>query len=139
MNNNNFIKEFLDKKNIFAVIGVSKNPEKYGHQIYQKLKKEGYKVYPINPNVSEILGNKCYSKLNELPTTPDIINIVVPPKITKEIVKECKELGINKVWMQPGSENREAIDYCKKNGIKVLYNICILIGKKGFNKSGDKK
>ena len=60
MNNNNFIKEFLDKKNIFAVIGVSKNPEKYGHQIYQKLKKEGYKVYPINPNVSEILGNKCY-------------------------------------------------------------------------------
>jgi len=127
--NNNLIKEFLNKKNIFAVVGVSKNPEKYGHQVYQDLKKEGYKVYPINPNANEILGNKCYSKLSELPTTPDIVNIVVPPKITKEILKECKELGINKIWMQSGSENQEAIDYCIKNKIKYLENVCIIKNK----------
>jgi len=128
--NNNLIKEFLDKKNIFAVIGVSKNPEKYGHKVYQDLKKEGYKVYPINPNANKILGDKCYSKLSELPTTPNVISLVTQPEITNNILKECKKLGINKVWMQPGSENQEAINYCIKNNIKHLENVCIIIKNK---------
>jgi len=128
MNDN--IKKFLDKKNIFAVVGVSKNPEKYGHQVYQDLKKEGYQVYPINPNANEILGDKCYSKLNELPIIPDVVNIVTQPEITEKIIKECKKLGINKIWMQPGSENQNAIDYCIKNNIKHLENVCVIKIKK---------
>jgi len=128
MNNN--IKEFLDKKNIFAVIGVSKNLEKYGHQVYQGLKKEGYQVYPTNPNANEILEDKCYSKLSKLPIIPDVINIVTQPEITEDIIEECKELGIKKVWMQPGSESQKAIDYCNKNNIKHLENVCIIKNKK---------
>ncbi len=125
--NKGFIDEFLDKKNVFAVIGVSKNHEKYGYKVYRNLKDTGYKVYPINPNTDKVLEDRCYIGLENLPEKPDVVNIVVPPNVTEEIVRECKRLGINKVWMQPGSESKKSIDYCKNKGIKVLYGICVII------------
>ena len=99
------IKEFLDKKNIISIVGASRDPNKYGHQVYIDLKEAGYEVYPVNPNAKEIMGDKCYPDLRSLPVKPDVVNLVVPPKITEDIVKTCKELGITKVWMQPGSES----------------------------------
>jgi hypothetical protein len=71
-------------------------------------------------------GDKCYPSLEALPRKPDVVDIVVPPKATEEVVKTCKKLGIKKVWMQPGSESQAAIDYCRKNGIDVIYGICIM-------------
>ena len=65
--NEELIKEFLRKKNIYAVIGVSRDSKKYGHRVYKDLKMSGYRVYPINPNTDEILGDKCYHSLKELP------------------------------------------------------------------------
>jgi len=125
--NQNIINEFLDKRNVFAVIGVSKNKEKYGNRVYFDLKHAGYTVYPINPNVSEVSGDRCYPRLMSLPVLPDVVDIVVPPKITEETVKECKDLGIEKVWMQPGSESDEAIRFCRENSIKVLYGVCVML------------
>jgi hypothetical protein len=95
------INKFLDKTNTFAVVGASRNPDKYGHQVYKDLKGAGYKVYPVNPNAKEVLGDKCYPDLKDLPTKPDVVNVVVPPKVTEKIVRTCKMLGITKVWMQP--------------------------------------
>ena len=63
--NDALIKDLLRKENVFAVIGVSSNPEKYGHQVYKDLKEAGYTVYPVNPNLDEVLGDKCYSSLSE--------------------------------------------------------------------------
>jgi predicted CoA-binding protein len=134
--NQKIIDEFLDKKNIFAVVGVSKESEKYGNKVYFDLKQAGYNVYPVNPNATKISGNRCYSRLRELPTLPDVVDIVVPPKITKEIVKECRDLGIDKVWMQPGSESDDAIGFCRENGIKVLYGICVMLERRKDERSG---
>jgi hypothetical protein len=121
------INKFLEKTNIFAVVGASRDPEKYGHQVYKDLKGAGYKVYPINPNAKEILGDKCYPDLKDLPTKPDVVNIVVPPKVTEKTVKTCKILGITKVWMQPGSESENAIEFCHENDIDVMYGICVMV------------
>ncbi len=121
------VREILNKKNVIAVVGASRNPEKYGHQVYKDLKEAGYKVYPVNPNAPEILGDKCYPDLKSLPVKPDVVNLVVPPKVTKEVVKTCKELGITKVWMQPGSESDKAIQFCHDNGIDVVYGVCIMV------------
>ena len=125
--NEETIKQFLKKKNIFAVVGVSKNPEKYGHQVYKDLKGAGYEAYPVNPNVEEILGDECYPNLTNLPKKPDVVDVVVPPKVTEEIVKTCKKLGITRVWMQPGSESKTAIKFCDKNGIDVVHGVCVMI------------
>jgi len=124
--NEGLIKVFLDKRNVFAVIGASRDPRKYGYQVYKDLKSAGYKVYPINPNAAEILGDKCYSSLESLPVKPDVVDVVVPPKVTEHIVEICKKLGITKVWMQPGSESEKAIKFCEENGIDVVYGVCVM-------------
>jgi len=121
-----FVREFLNKNNVIAVVGASRSPEKYGHKVYKDLKEAGYRVYPINPNAPEILGGQCYPDLKSLPVKPDVVNTVVPPKVTEEVVKACKELGITRVWMQPGSESDEAIRFCHDNGIDVVYGVCIM-------------
>lgn len=121
------IREFLNKRNVIAVVGASRDPKKYGHQVYRDLKEAGYKVYPVNPNADEILGDKCYPDLESLPTKPNVVDIVVPPKVTEEIVKTCKELGITKVWMQPGSESEGAINFCKENAIDCIHGLCIMV------------
>jgi len=134
--NQDLINEFLDKKNVFAVVGVSKEPEKYGNKVYFDLKHAGYTVYPVNPNANKVSGDRCYPRLKNLPKLPDVVDIVVPPKITEETVKECKDLGIGKVWMQPGSESEEAIRFCKENSIKVLYGMCVMLERRKDKRGG---
>ena len=90
----NLITDFLREQNIFAVVGVSRNPAKYGHQAYKDLKEAGYVVYAVNPNIDEVLGDRCYPSLSELPEKPDVVDTVVPPSVTEKTVEECKELGI---------------------------------------------
>jgi len=133
--NKESIKVFLNKKNVFAVVGASRDPRKYGYQVYKDLRKACYKVYPVNLNAEEILGDKCYSSLQNLPAKPDVVDIVVPPKVTEETVKICKNLGINKVWMQPGSESGEAIRFCEENGIYVVYGVCVMIERAKYSTS----
>ena len=119
--------EFLDKNNIIAVVGVSTNFHKWGWKIYKELKSAAFKVYPVNPKYGIVEKNICYPKLQMLPEKPNLVITVVPPKITEQIVKQCKNLKINRVWMQPGSESKNAINFCKNNNIEVMYNACFVV------------
>ncbi len=118
---------FFNKKFVYAVVGASNNREKYGFKVFKDLKDSGFKVIPINPHEKYILGVKVYKSLSSIKERVDVVVTVVPPKITEEIVKECFKLGINKVWMQPGSEDKEAIDFCRKHNIIAIYNTCIMV------------
>jgi len=128
---------FLDRENVIAVLGATINKEKFGYKIYKVVKESGFTVYPVNPKYDEIDGDKCYHGLKELPKKPDVVITVVPPSVTEDIVRQCKELGINRVWMQPGSESDEAISYCKENGIEVIYHACFVVD--GLKKAFDEK
>lgn len=128
--NQELIDKFLDKKNVFAVVGASRNRQKYGYQVYVDLKKAGYKVYPVNPNAQEISGDRCYSNVENLPTNPDVVNVVVPSKVAELIAETCRKLGIKKVWMQPGSESETAIKFCDDHGIDVVHGVCVMIERK---------
>jgi len=130
--NPNLITDFLRKQNVFAVVGVSKNPAKYGHQVYKDLKEAGYVVYAVNPNIDAVLGDRCYHTLSELPEKPDVVDTVVPPAVTEKVVEECKELGITRVWMQPGSESELAIRFCSRNGIKVVHDVCVMVKRRAY-------
>ena len=120
------INEFLAQK-VFAVVGASRNPEKYGHQIYKTLKEAGYRVYPVNPKAEEILGDKCYPSVSALPEKPDVVDLVVPPEVAIKVVKECRDLGVTRIWLQPGSESQEIVDFCAENGIKCVHSVCVMI------------
>ena len=122
----NLITEFMQQK-IFAVAGASSNPEKYGYTITKNLLDRGYKVYPVNPRLAELHGVKCYKTLSDLPEKPDVVDVVLPPKITEELLKECKKLGLTRVWLQPGAESSAAVEFCEKNGIKVIHGACVMM------------
>ena len=123
----NPINDFLKKENVFAVVGVSRKPAKYGHQVYKDLKAASYVVYPVNPSIDGVSGDRCYHSLRELPEKTDVVDTVVSSSVTEKIVEECKELGIEKVWMQPGSESEHAIRFCEENNIKVVHDVCVMV------------
>ena len=120
------VKDFLDQKN-FAVIGSFRNETKYAFRILKTLKEKGYKVYPVNPRLDMVDGLKCYKSISDIPSAVDVVNIVTPPKVTEQIVKECKDKAIYRVWLQPGAESEEAIEFCRKNGMSVVYDLCVMV------------
>jgi predicted CoA-binding protein len=122
----NLIKEFMAQKR-FAVIGATDNPEKYGHQIFKNLKNRGYEVYPVNPKLKEIDGIRCYASLANIPVKVDVVDFVVPPGVTEEILKECKDLGLSRIWLQPGSKSEAAVAFCRKNSLKVVHDLCVML------------
>jgi predicted CoA-binding protein len=120
------IKEFMAKKK-FAVIGATDNTDKYGNRIFKNLTGRGYEVYPVNPNLKEIEGVKCYPTLSDIPVKVDVVDFVVPPSVTESILKECKKLGLDHIWLQPGSESNAAIAFCHDNKLKVVYGTCVML------------
>jgi len=121
--------DFLNRENKIAIVGVSNNPEKWGCRIYKSLKSAGFDVYAVNPKYTEIEGDRCYPDLRSISKSEkvDVVITVVPPRVTEQIVGQCKNLGIRKIWMQPGSESEESISLCKKKGIDVIYNVCFVV------------
>ncbi len=121
------VDDFLDKHNIFAVVGASRDPKKYGHKVFLDLKANGCRVFAVNPKLDLIEGDKCYPCLSELPRLPDVVITVVPPKINEKIVDQAIKLGIRKIWFQPGSESQGLTEKCLKNGIQTLSKVCIML------------
>ena len=124
----NLVKDFLSQGN-FAVIGSFRKESKYAYRIFNKLKEEGYEVYPVNPGLQEVLGEKCYKRISDIPFTVDVVNVVTPPEITEKIAQECLEKGIKRLWLQPGAENDNVIKFCNDNNIKVIHGLCIMLEK----------
>jgi len=94
-------------------------------------------VYCVNPNADEVLGNKCCPSLEVLPVKPDVVDVVVPPKITEQLVKTCKKIGIAKVWTQPSSESEATIKFCEENIIDVVHGVCVMVEKRSRVFKGD--
>lgn len=123
------IQEFINQR-VWAVVGASTNPEKYGHKIFRDLRTAGYIVYGVNHGGGEIDGQRLYPSLADLPEKPAVVDIVVPPRVTEGIVRQCAELGLGRVWMQPGSESEEAIRFCQEHGIEIVHGVCAMIRKR---------
>ena len=120
------IKEFMAKKK-FAIVGATDNAEKYGNQIFKNLRSRGYEVYPVNPRLEELEGVKCYPSLSDIPVEVDVVDFVVPPQVTEATLKDCKRLGLGRIWLQPGSESEAAIAYCHENNLKVVHDVCVMM------------
>ena len=120
----------INKKFTYSIVGASNNIDKYGYKVLKDLYDSGYKVFPVNPKGGEILGLTIFKNLAEIREKIDVIIFVVPPKITLQVLKKAKEIGVKMVWMQPGSESDEAEEFCKKNNIEYISKACIMIQRK---------
>lgn len=120
------VEDFLSQKSL-AVVGVSRSGKKFGNSAFNELKTKGYKVYPVNPNAESIDGETCYPSLTSLPEQVGGVLVVVPPSQTETTVREAADAGINRIWMQQGSESQDAIRFCTEHGISAVHGECILM------------
>jgi len=120
------VQEFYQSQPI-AVVGVSRDPKKFGNSAYKGLKQQGYKLIPVNKNANTIEGDRAYPDLKSIPERVGGVLVIVPPKQAEQVVREAHEAGINHVWLQQGAESQAAIQYCKENNMSVVHNECIFM------------
>jgi uncharacterized protein len=120
------INEFIDSQPI-ALVGVSRNPKKFGYATFKELKEKGMNIIPVNPEANEIMGEKTYSNVKDLP--PDVKGIIILTKKNKTatVVREAKEKGIKQIWIQQMADSKEALDELKDTDINYITGECILM------------
>lgn len=128
----NLVEEFINER-VWAVVGVSTDPSKFGNKVFCDLRRAGYTVYGVNPRGGEVDGQQLAHSLADLAEKPAVVDLVVPPAVTGQVVQQCAELGLDRVWMQPGSESEEAITFCQQHGIRVVYGTCAMIRKRTWS------
>ncbi len=115
---------------VWAVVGASTDPAKWGHRIYRALKESGYRVYPVNPRAERIDGDPCYPSLAELPERSGVVDVVVPPKLGLAVAEEAARAGIARIWFQPGAESAENVARARELGLKTVSDACALVERK---------
>jgi predicted CoA-binding protein len=115
-----------------AVIGLSEIPSKPSHYVSAYMQQRGYKIYPINPSIQTVLGEKSYASLADLPIKPDIVNVFRLPKFIPAIVGEMLQLSLHNLWVQQGIINLEAATRAEAGGIHVVMDRCIMVEHRRF-------
>ena len=119
------ILDILSLKKV-AVIGMSKTPSKAAHYVPKYLDDQGYLVTPVNPTADEILGKKSYASVSDIDDDIDIVDIFRPSDQVLPFVKEAIKKKPKVIWLQEGIHNSEAEELARKEGIKVVFNRCML-------------
>lgn len=120
------VTDILRGNHIFVVVGVSQDPARYGHEIFESLLEKDYKTYPVNPKYEAVDGHRCYPSLEALPEKPEVAVAVVPPIVTEKVVETCARLGIGTVWMPPGAWSEKAVELCESHGIQEVHDVCLV-------------
>ena len=125
MSDSKGLKAEMLKMKSWVVVGVTANKDKYGYKIWKTLKQHNYNTFGVNPNYDEIEGEKIYHNLKNLPEKVEVLDMVVPPKIALSTLEEAKELGIEYIFFQPGTYNKEVVAKADELGLKYLLDDCI--------------
>jgi predicted CoA-binding protein len=137
----NEIKEILTKYKTVAVVGLSRDSGKDSHRVSTYLKQHGFHIIPVNPLADELLGEKSYKSLLDVPSeiqkTLEVVDIFRPPEDVPDIVEQAIKLKAmhgkpNVVWMQLGIVNEQAAEAAKQAGLTVVMNKCMMIEHKRF-------
>ena len=121
------MQNFISKDFNYAIVGASENTDKWGFKVLKAMIDNGYKVIPVNPKYTLIYNQECFPTLSDISNKVDVVISIIPSVVTINVVTKCKELGIDKVWMQPGSESDEAIKFCEDNNIECIHHACLVV------------
>jgi predicted CoA-binding protein len=129
MNEPEVIEAMLGKRagRTIAVVGLSENASKPSHYVSEYMQQHGYRIYPVNPSIKTVLGEKSYASLTELPVKPDVVNVFRLPSLIPGIVDEMLTLGLKNLWVQQGIVNIEAAERAEQGGMKVVMDRCIMV------------
>ncbi|AJY76418.1 CoA-binding protein [Paenibacillus beijingensis] len=121
------IKELLQQSDTVAVVGLSDNPLRTSHSVSQAMQQKGYRIIPVNPNATEILGEKSYPSLRDIPEPIDIVNVFRRSEFTPAIAEEAVAVKAKALWFQLGVYNEEAAAIAARAGLQVIMDRCIKV------------
>jgi predicted CoA-binding protein len=115
-----------ESKNI-AVVGLSSNPMRPSFGVTEYMQGAGYRIIPVNPNETEVLGEKSYARLEDVPEKIEIVNVFRRAEEVAPVVESAIRIGAKVVWMQSGIESEEAAEKARAAGLVVIEDACILV------------
>ncbi|MBI4080634.1 MAG: CoA-binding protein [Candidatus Levybacteria bacterium] len=124
------LKKQLDGVKTIAIVGLSDKPERYSYKVASYLQSQGFRIIPVNPNITHVLGEKAYPDLLSIPkdTKVDLVDIFRRSEEVLAHVREAVERGdVKTIWMQEGVVNEEAKIYAETKGLEVVMNFCLMI------------
>jgi predicted CoA-binding protein len=122
----NSIDEILEQSKTIAVVGLSNHEWRPSFGVAQYLQNQGYRIIPVNPNESEVLGEKAYAALEEVPEKIDIVNIFRRSEFVAPIVESAVRIGAKAVWMQEGVMDEQGAARARSAGLAVVMDRCLL-------------
>jgi hypothetical protein len=120
------VRALLKDAHTIAVVGLSDKPDRDSYHVAAYLQKQGYRIIPVNPAVSEVLGEKAYPSLRDVPEKIDVVDIFRRPDAVPAIVEDAIAIGAGAVWMQEGIVHNAAADTARAAGLQVVMNKCLL-------------
>ena len=126
MMNDEQIRELLRSTKTIAVVGLSSNPMRPSFGVSRFLQRQGFRVIPVNPNEREVLGERAYPSVKDVPDAIDIVNVFRRPARVPEVVDDALAKGARCIWMQEGVVNHEAAKKAEAAGMAVVMDRCIL-------------
>jgi predicted CoA-binding protein len=121
------ILNILKKYKTIAVVGLSSNPMRPSFGVTEYMQAAGYRIIPVNPNEREVLGEKSYTRLEDVPEKIEIVNVFRRAEDVPPVVESAIRIGAKVVWMQQGIENEEAAEKARAAGLTVIEDACILV------------
>ena len=120
------IPELLRKSKTIAVVGLSGNPTRPSFGVSEYMQRAGYRIIPVNPQETEILGEKVYARLEDIPEHVDIVDVFRRPEFVPEIVESAIRIGANALWLQEEVVHEEAAQRAREAGLVVVMDKCLL-------------
>jgi len=119
------LRQLLDEARVIAVVGASSNPERPSYGVFKKLLAAGYRVVPVNPNEPEVLGQKAYASLSEVPYPIDVVDVFRRPEFTPDVADDAVRARAKALWLQSGIVNDDAAARARAGGLTVVMDACI--------------
>ena len=108
-----------------AVVGASNDPEKYSHEVASYLMEQGYRIIPVNPTEEEVLGERAYDTVDQIPEKIDVVDVFLPPEKTPQIAEDAVRAGAKVLWLQEGIESVEARRVAEEGGLAYVEDRCM--------------
>jgi predicted CoA-binding protein len=118
--------DLLRKSRVIAVVGLSSKKFRPSYGVAEYMQKEGYRIIPVNPNETEVLGEKAYARLEDVPEHIDIVDIFRRSEFVPPLVEDAIRMGASAVWMQEGVVHEQAAEKARSAGLVVVMDRCIL-------------
>ena len=110
-----------------AIIGASNDPRKFGNKAVRAFQQQGYTVYPVNPNETEVEGIEAYKSIRDVPARPFMISVYVPPQVLLKLLPDIAAKGCDELWLNPGTESDEVLAEAGRLKLNVV-QACSIVG-----------